>query len=171
VTTELRPSWRTGSGRALIPAALLMLSCADAHAARRGDRVMVDSYPREIQAAYRVFARRCSRCHTLARPLNAHITDEAHWVRYVTRMRRQPTSGINREDAKTILRFLLYYARELKRRDENSAQPPTQAPPAEAAPSSALSVPSAPKGAPSEPRPVPAPAASTPLEPPDGRSP
>jgi hypothetical protein len=44
--------------------------------------------------------------------LNAHITDPQHWVRYVTRMRRQPTSGINSEDAEAILRFLLFYTRE-----------------------------------------------------------
>jgi hypothetical protein len=99
-------------GRALIPATLLILSCAGTHSTRRGDRVVVSSYPQPIQEAYRVFAIRCSRCHTLARPLNAHITDPQHWVRYVTRMRRQPTSGINREDAEAILRFLLFYARE-----------------------------------------------------------
>jgi hypothetical protein len=91
---------------------LILLSCAGAHSTRRADRVVVSSYPEEIQGAYRVFAIRCSRCHTLARPLNAHITDPQHWIRYVARMRRQPTSGINREDAKTILRFLLYYTRQ-----------------------------------------------------------
>jgi hypothetical protein len=92
-----------------------LLCCAGEQSTRRGDRVMVAGYPPEIQAAYRVFAVRCSRCHTLARPLNAHITDPAHWVRYVARMRRQPTSGINRDNAEIILRFLIFYAREQQR--------------------------------------------------------
>jgi hypothetical protein len=92
--------------------ALLLASCADGHANRRGDHVDVSKYPPDVQAAYRVFAVRCSRCHTLARPLNAHITDPQHWIRYVTRMRRQPGSGIDRSNADVILKFLLYYHRE-----------------------------------------------------------
>src|SRR5689334_21712846 len=97
LTTEL-----ASRGALLIPATLLILASRSAHSSRRGDPVAVSSYPQEIQQAYRVFALRCSRCHTLARPLNPHITNPQHWVRYVTRMRRQPTSGINREDAEAI---------------------------------------------------------------------
>jgi hypothetical protein len=84
-------------------------SCAGTSSTRHGDRIDVSTYPPQIQAAYRVFAVRCSRCHTLARPLNAQIDDPDHWVRYVTRMRRNPTSGINRKDAEIILQFLLFY--------------------------------------------------------------
>jgi len=79
--------------------------------ARRGDHVDVSRYPDEIQDAYRVFAFRCSRCHTLARPLNARIDDPQHWVRYVRRMRRQQSSGIDAKSGETILKFLLYYHR------------------------------------------------------------
>lgn len=91
----------------LVPA----FGCAG-HEARRGDRVDVSRYPEEIRDAYRVFAFRCSRCHTLARPLNARIDDPQHWVRYVRRMRRQSGSGIDAGNADTILKFLLYYHRD-----------------------------------------------------------
>lgn len=167
--------------RGLIPAILLILGCAGAHSPRRGDRVVVSSYPQEIQQAYPVFAVRCSRCHTLARPLNAHITDPQHWVRYVTRMRRQPTSGINREDAEIILRFLLYYAHEEQLRqagktDQETAPRPTvparmQETPKAAKP--ALPPPEPPAPEPPEP-PEPPPGVdrpSTPANVPDGREP
>jgi hypothetical protein len=79
------------------------------HESRHGETVDVSKYPPEIQEAYEVFAVRCSRCHTLARPLDARISDPQHWIRYVNRMRLQPGSGIDSENAKIILRFLLYY--------------------------------------------------------------
>ena len=60
--------------------------------------------------AYGLFAVRCSRCHTLARPLNAAITEYSHWKAYVKRMRHHAGSGISPKDAKTILVFLKYYA-------------------------------------------------------------
>jgi hypothetical protein len=120
-----------GRAAARLACLLLVAACSDAHATRRGDRVDVSSYPPDIQAAYRVFAVRCSRCHTLARPLNAHITDPQHWIRYVTRMRRQPGSGINADNADIILRFLLYYHREPDSEpapDSNAPLPPPPAP-------------------------------------------
>jgi hypothetical protein len=109
MTTDAR------SLRALLLASAVVLAalpaCAGANEARHGDSVDVSKYPPEIQSAYRVFARRCSRCHTLARPLNAHIEDPQHWIRYVHRMRLQPGSGIDHTNADVILRFLLYYHR------------------------------------------------------------
>ena len=98
-------------------AALLVLGCAHG-GARQGDRLDVSRYSPELQRDYAVFARRCSRCHTLARPLNAQIRDPQHWVRYVTRMRRNPSSGINREDASRILNFLLFYTAQLPARED-----------------------------------------------------
>jgi hypothetical protein len=88
-----------------------VLGCANMNELRHGDSVDVSSYPPDIQRAYEVFALRCSRCHTLARPLNARIHDPQHWVRYVARMRRQPGSGIDHANADLILKFLLYYHR------------------------------------------------------------
>jgi hypothetical protein len=111
MTTERgpRPARRLSRFALLALLSCTALACADSHETRRGDRVDVSHYPKEIQEAYQVFALRCSRCHTLARPLNARIEDPQHWIRYVTRMRRQPGSGINADNAQLILRFLLFY--------------------------------------------------------------
>jgi hypothetical protein len=128
---ELRAAraWRVWVLRSLCgAAALLALSCAHGSQARHGDRLDVSAYPPAIQRDYAVFARRCSRCHTLARPLNAQIRDPQHWVRYVTRMRRNPSSGINRQDADLILEFLLFYTARTQQQeqaeDENASEPP-----------------------------------------------
>ena len=64
---------------------------------------------------YALFARRCSKCHSLARPLGSGITDDAVWIAYVDKMRRQPGSGISPQDAAPILRFLHYYSSEQRR--------------------------------------------------------
>jgi len=110
--------------RALCAALLsvLLLGCAGGHETRRGDRVDVSSYPEDIQHAYRVFEFRCSRCHTLARPLNARISDPQHWVRYVRRMRRQSGSGIDEQNGETILKFLLYYHRDRLKPDAGATE-------------------------------------------------
>jgi hypothetical protein len=129
MTTELRGYLLLAaiSGGLCLACTWCVTGCAGSHDTRHGDRVDVSKYPREIQSAYRVFATRCSRCHTLARPLNARIEDPAHWVRYVERMRRNPSSGINRDNAKIILEFLLFYTRERVR--EKQEPTPTLTPP------------------------------------------
>lgn len=76
--------------------------------------------PVEVRADYQVFAQRCSKCHSLARPLNARIDDDSYWELYVRRMRLQPSSGISVADTVPILRFLHFHSREQKRR---SARP------------------------------------------------
>lgn len=104
---------------------------------RHGDTLDVSRYPEDIQDAYKVFAVRCSRCHTLARPLNARITDPQHWVRYVARMRLNPASGINAKNGEVIIRFLQYYThqREEERRErEGEAEPEPEPAPAAQAP-------------------------------------
>jgi hypothetical protein len=73
------------------------------------------SMPENVRADYQVFAHKCSKCHSLARPLTANITDDEQWVLYVNRMRRQPGSGISPSDQEGILRFLKYYAADLRR--------------------------------------------------------
>lgn len=125
-----------GLGRSLSSwmAAWLLLGCAGVTRTRQGDRVDVSGYPPEIQEAYAVFAFRCSRCHTLARPLNAGIADPEHWRRYVTRMRRNPGSGINAHNADAILRFLLFYTEHEKGdgRELDVPRPAVSPPPAAA---------------------------------------
>lgn len=90
----------------------IAIGCATTTSNRTGDQLDVSQYPPEIRDAYKVFAVRCSRCHTLARPLNARIRDPQQWVRYVQRMRLNPASGINAKNGEIILRFLLYYMHE-----------------------------------------------------------
>jgi hypothetical protein len=93
--------------------------CSGATRSHRPDGIDVSDYPDDIQDAYGVFEYRCSRCHSLARPLNAQITDTGFWADYVERMRRMPGSGINRRDARTILKFLVYYT---EHRDSRGSQ-------------------------------------------------
>jgi hypothetical protein len=126
--------------------ALLALGCADMNEARRGDSVDVSKYPPDIQQAYEVFANRCGRCHTLARPLNARISDPQHWVRYVARMRRQPGSGIDHSNADVIVKFLLFYHR-VRGAESEPGTPAEQAPsePSPPAPSPASPPPSKPE--------------------------
>jgi hypothetical protein len=102
-------------------------SCAGQSSIRHGDHLDVSGYPQDIQDAYKVFAVRCSRCHTLARPLNARIHDAQHWVRYVQRMRLNQSSGINAKNGEVILHFLLYYMHQVDQenheRDESEPGP------------------------------------------------
>jgi hypothetical protein len=102
---------RGSRNRAMATAVLLfMAGCAGSNVP--SDGLEPSTLPREVRADYAVFAQRCSKCHSLARPLNSGITDEAYWVMYVARMRRQPGSGISQEDETAILRFLHYYSLE-----------------------------------------------------------
>jgi hypothetical protein len=83
------------------------LACAGARFGTEG--IDVATVPPSLRADYEVFADRCSRCHTLARPLNSGFTTMRDWTNYVARMRRQPGSGINADDTVQILRFLEYF--------------------------------------------------------------
>jgi len=101
-----------------------------ASACQQGEGLDPSKMPENIRADYALFANRCSKCHSLARPLTANITDDEQWVLYVNRMRRQPGSGISRTDQEGILRFLKYYAAELRRTQaEKNAAPAPQAVP------------------------------------------
>jgi hypothetical protein len=94
----------------------------------------VDSLPPPVRADYEVFALRCSKCHSLARPLNSGIEDDDYWRMYVARMRRQPGSGISQDDTVKILRFLSYYSREKAKMTRVDAGAPPAVAPAPAAP-------------------------------------
>lgn len=81
--------------------------------------------PENVRGDYAFFARKCSKCHSLARPLSANITDDEQWALYVNRMRRQPASGISPNDQEHILRFLRFYAADLRRiqAEKNGGKP------------------------------------------------
>jgi hypothetical protein len=125
------------SGLLFVTLAALIPSCAGTSSVRNGDRIDVSKYPKDVQEAYTVFAVRCSRCHTLARPLNARIRDPEHWVRYVTRMRRNQSSGINAKDAEIILKFLLYYTEQVTAEEDGAKSSPPPQPTVIASPPSA----------------------------------
>ena len=94
-------------------AMLVLAQCGPVHGS---DEVDTAKIPAELRDDYGVFAQRCSKCHSLARPLTSGIDDDEYWKRYVERMRRQPASGISPEDEVPILRFLHYFSEEQKKK-------------------------------------------------------
>lgn len=115
-------------------------------ACREGsDAIDPSTLPETVRADYQVFARRCSKCHSLARPLTSGITDMGQWERYVARMRMQPGSGINAADEAIVLRFLKHYsAEELRKKAERNAPKPAEPPKPPAAPVTSSPVTSSP---------------------------
>ena len=71
------------------------------------DKIDVSAYPAPQQAAYKIFATKCSKCHTIARPLNTMMKRD-EWERYVKRMMHKPGSMITENSAKKIYEFLIY---------------------------------------------------------------
>lgn len=93
---------------ALSASALVLFVATCRHDPPRFEGLDPRQMPEEVRSDYALFAQRCSKCHSLARPLQSGITGDEYWADYVERMRRQPGSGISREDAALILRFLHY---------------------------------------------------------------
>ena len=73
-------------------------------------RINVKSYPVAMKERYKVFSKRCSKCHNLSRPVNSDFVLPDEWQRYVKRMMRKPGSGISKKDGKKIYEFLTYDA-------------------------------------------------------------
>lgn len=71
-------------------------------------KIDVSKYPKDMQDRYKVFSAKCTKCHTLSRPINCEFALEDEWERYVKRMMRKPGSGINAADGKAIYEFLAY---------------------------------------------------------------
>ena len=110
----------------LVMSAMTLWSCVTTSPRVRtsGEGLDVNSLPEEQRADYRLFAQRCSKCHSLARVLdNGHIEDR-FWERYVDRMRHQPSSGIAPAEVPAILRFLHYYSTEVVVVDGNAKAAP-----------------------------------------------
>jgi hypothetical protein len=80
------------------------------------DKIDVSAYPAEQQANFKLFAGKCSKCHTIARPLNTMMTRD-EWSRYVKRMMHKPNSGISDTQGKQIFEFVVYDQTE--RKDKN----------------------------------------------------
>jgi hypothetical protein len=107
--------WRWAAVAGALAVASIFVACASAGT---GDGLDVATLPPDVQGDYAIFAQRCSKCHSLSRPLQSGITEDAFWVAYVAKMRRQPSSGISRADATPILRFLHYYSAKQSGRDD-----------------------------------------------------
>jgi hypothetical protein len=69
--------------------------------------INISTYPVELQKSYKLFSDKCSKCHTLARPINTTMADP-DWARYVKRMMHKPNSGISDAQGKAIYEFLSY---------------------------------------------------------------
>ena len=67
----------------------------------------VTAYPPKMQETYELFTRKCSRCHTIARPINSSFKSE-EWREYVYKMMKKPGSGLTLRTANEIIEFLVY---------------------------------------------------------------
>ena len=99
----------------IVAAGLLIGAAISCAGVQRADGLDPMTLPADVRDSYELFAQRCSKCHTLARPLNSNFTTIEEWRNYVRRMRRQPNSGISPQDEATILVFLQYYTEERNR--------------------------------------------------------
>ena len=72
------------------------------------DTINVSSYPKEQQENYKIFTEKCSKCHTLARPINSDYALPEEWTAYVDKMRHKKRSGIDDDAQKAITAFLIY---------------------------------------------------------------
>ena len=124
LVVSVLPALRGAHFTSLCLAAVLSASAGCGSSATHSEGLEPATLPAELRADYAVFAQRCSKCHSLARPLNSGISDENYWSLYVARMRRQPGSGISQEDAAPILRFLHYYSLEQLRKNDKAVPPP-----------------------------------------------
>ncbi len=84
--------------------------------ADKGPNVIdVTAYPAKMQETYERFRNKCSRCHTVARPINSTFTPE-EWRKYVYKMMRKPGSGLNPKTAEQIIEFLIYDTQHRERK-------------------------------------------------------
>jgi hypothetical protein len=77
-----------------------------------------------MRKKYDLFARKCTRCHAMSRPISAlntgitpvsgNLFEKKYIKKYVVKMMRKPKSGIAKRTAREILQFLIY-ARGLAR--------------------------------------------------------
>src|SRR6476661_11144506 len=75
-------------------------------------KIDVSKYPADMQKKYALFAKKCSSCHTIARPINCEFALDDEWERYIKRMMRKAgPSLINADEGKQIFEFLTYDSR------------------------------------------------------------
>ena len=88
--------------------AALVLAASPNASVPAPDQIDVSGFPKVQRERYAVFQARCSKCHSLARPLNASMRPE-QWKVYIKKMSRRPGSGISSEAGEDIYEFLKFY--------------------------------------------------------------
>lgn len=79
-------------------------------------KIDVSKYPADMQKRYQVFTKKCSSCHTIARPINCEFALDDEWERYIKRMMRKAgPSLINADEGKQIFEFLTYDSKTRKK--------------------------------------------------------
>jgi hypothetical protein len=81
------------------------------------DTVNVSGYPARQKRNYKAYVRVCSRCHTLARSINAPYVNRGWWEFYITNMRmrsRRRGESLEEGDIDAVLDFLEYDSNERK---------------------------------------------------------
>ena len=79
-------------------------------------KIDVSKYPADMQKKYQVFAKKCSSCHTIARPINCEFALDDEWERYIKRMMRKAgPSLISADDGKAIFEFLTFDSKTRKK--------------------------------------------------------
>jgi len=93
------------------------------------DSVDVSGYPKAQQENYKVFSEVCSRCHTLARPINSPLASRADWKRFIARMhartKNMAGADFTKEQAKAVVDFLAYDSGIRKVREKKSFEAET----------------------------------------------
>ena len=79
--------------------------------------VDVSNYTKEMQDIYsKIYTPKCSKCHTIARAINAPYALPEEWMNYIKKMMKKPGSGINPKAAKSIYKFCVYDS-EIRKKD------------------------------------------------------
>jgi len=79
-------------------------------------KIDVSKYPADMQNKYKLFAKKCSSCHTIARPINCEFALEDEWERYIKRlMRKAGPSLISADEGKQIFEFVVYDSKTRKK--------------------------------------------------------
>ena len=94
-------------------------------------KVDVSSYPADIQNDYKVFATKCSECHSLTSSLKLSRSSEG-WTEEVHRMQAMASSHINDREADAIVKFLTYDEAHRKAAAREAASASAGSSPAEA---------------------------------------
>ncbi len=77
----------------------------------------ISNYTKEIQDIYtKIYTPKCSKCHTIARAINAPYALPDEWMSYIKKMMKKPGSGINPKAAKSIYKFCVYDS-EIRKKD------------------------------------------------------